>query len=71
MFPPVSHAHSDVFVSSLSNQVPGILKKHSEDTSFTSENAQGIRKTIPVPAGTDIVLDAPGLHYNRKVFFKR
>jgi hypothetical protein len=32
------------------------------------ENAQGEKKTIPVPVGTSIGIDIQALHYNRKAF---
>lgn len=28
-------------------------------------NAQGEKKAVPIPTGTNIVIDVPGLHYNR------
>jgi len=44
--------------------VLAIPKRSAEDTSLTTENAQGVKTTIPVPAGTNIALDVAGLHYN-------
>lgn len=35
---------------------------------LTTGNAQGEKKTIPVPAGTAISIDIEALHYNRKAF---
>lgn len=41
-----------------------IPKCSAEDTFFSIENSQGEKKTIPVPAGTTISVNVPGLHYN-------
>ena len=72
MFPPVSRTHAaDVSVWCCRIQATGIPKKSAEDTFLTIKNAQGARTTIPVPAGTNISLSIPGLHYNRKTFFER
>ncbi|KAJ8092148.1 hypothetical protein PM082_023972 [Marasmius tenuissimus] len=46
--------------------VIGIPKVTTEDTSFTLTNThdQGRSRTIPVPAGTQLVIHPPGVHYN-------
>jgi len=44
--------------------VQDIPKRAAEDTTLTLSNAQGGKTTFPVPAGTDIELHVPGLHYN-------
>ena len=46
-------------------QVTGIPKIVAEDTSIVASNIRGEKKTIPILKGTDIVLDTPGIHYNR------
>jgi len=46
--------------------VTGIPKYSAEDTTLTATNAYGEKKVIPVPAGTNIVINTPGLHYNPK-----
>lgn len=46
----------------------GIPKITVEDTSVTTQNAQGESVIIPVPKGTDITIDTAALHYNRKLF---
>ncbi|KAF8161203.1 cytochrome P450 [Crassisporium funariophilum] len=48
MFPPVS----------------GIPKVAAEDTTLTATNANGEQTTIPIPKGTGVLIDTPGLHYN-------
>jgi hypothetical protein len=47
------------------SQVSSLPKRAAEDTTLTVNNADGGKTTFPVPAGTDIVFHAPGLHYNR------
>ncbi|KAF9465029.1 cytochrome P450 [Collybia nuda] len=44
--------------------VTGIPKESAEDTSLMATNAQGEKKAVPIPTGTNIVIDVPGLHYN-------
>lgn len=44
--------------------VTGIPKQCAEDTTLTVSNLAGEKKVIPVPQGTDIVIDTPALHYN-------
>ena len=46
-------------------QVTGIPKVAAEDTSLVASNIRGEKKTIPIPKGTEIVLDIAGIHYNR------
>ncbi|KAN0127112.1 cytochrome P450 [Lactarius tabidus] len=46
------------------SQVSSLPKRAAEDTTLTVNNADGGKTTFPVPAGTDIVFHAPGLHYN-------
>ena len=43
-----------------------IPKQSAEDTSFTTTNACGEKRTIPVPKGTFVTVHTPGLHNNRK-----
>ena len=52
-------------------KVTGIPKMAAEDTSITASNANGESVMIPIPKGTDITLNAPGLHYNRPFWFLR
>ena len=47
------------------SQVSAIPKEAAEDTSLTVLNADGGKTTFPIPAGTEIELHVPGLHYNR------
>ena len=42
-----------------------IPKQSAEDTSFTTTNAAGEKRTIPVPKGTFVTVHTPGLHNNR------
>ncbi|TFK49124.1 cytochrome P450 [Heliocybe sulcata] len=44
--------------------VPAIPKQSAEDTTLTVSNAYGEKTVIPVPAGTDLVIATPALHYN-------
>ncbi|XP_006455974.1 hypothetical protein AGABI2DRAFT_121882 [Agaricus bisporus var. bisporus H97] len=50
MFPSVTH----------------IPKRSAEDTLFTIINAKNEMVTVPVPKGTDVSIDVPGLHNNPK-----
>ncbi|KAH9855318.1 cytochrome P450 [Lenzites betulinus] len=43
-----------------------IPKQSAEDTSFTTTNAAGETRTIPVPKGTYVTVHTPGLHNNPK-----
>jgi len=43
---------------------PGIPKVAAEDTTLVTSNIHGEKKTIPVPKGTYITIDASGVHYN-------
>jgi hypothetical protein len=45
--------------------VTGILKVAAEDTSIVASNICGEKKTISILKGTDVVIDTPGIHYNR------
>ena len=45
--------------------MPGIPKVAVEDTILVTSNIHGEKTTVPVPKGTDIVIDTPGIHYNR------
>lgn len=45
--------------------LPGIPKISAEDTVLKTTNAAGETVSIPVPAGSDILLDVAGIHYNR------
>ncbi|EAU90649.2 614/534 cytochrome P450 [Coprinopsis cinerea okayama7 len=45
-------------------QVTHIPKKSAEDTTLTTTNSRGEKTVIPVPKGTMIAIDTPGLHYN-------
>ena len=49
-------------------QVPGMPKISAEDTTLTVTNRQGEKVVFPVPKGTKIIIDAPGVHNNRKWF---
>lgn len=46
--------------------VTGIPKFAAEDTSLVTTDSEGRKVTIPVPQGTPIVLNVPGLHNNPK-----
>lgn len=48
------------------SQVVNIPKLSAEDTTLTTSNAAGEKLTIPVPKGTRLLIDTPGLHYNRE-----
>ncbi|KAH9899278.1 cytochrome P450 [Cubamyces lactineus] len=43
-----------------------IPKQSAEDTAFTTTNAAGERRTVPVPKGTYVTVHTPGLHNNPK-----
>lgn len=47
-------------------QVTAIPKYSAEDTTLVIGNNNGNSMTIPVPKDADIVIDTPGLHYNRE-----
>lgn len=47
-------------------QVINIPKLSEEDTTLTVANANGEKLTIPVPKGTRVKINIPGLHYNRE-----
>ena len=68
MFPPVSFSgpmgeHRALFAPYF--QVTGIPKFAAEDTSLVTTDSEGRKVTVPVPQGTPIVLNVPGLHNNR------
>ncbi|KAF8200949.1 cytochrome P450 [Pholiota molesta] len=44
--------------------VTGVPKFAAEDTTLTASNSHGETMTVPIPKGTDITLNVPGLHYN-------
>jgi len=44
--------------------VTGIPKFAAEDTTLVTSNIHGEKTTVPVPKGTGIVIDTPGIHYN-------
>ncbi|KAI0252522.1 cytochrome P450 [Lactifluus subvellereus] len=44
--------------------VTSIPKEAAEDTTLTVGTADGGKTTFPVPAGTEVALHVPGLHYN-------
>jgi hypothetical protein len=46
--------------------VPGIPKYSAEDTSLVVGNEAGETIVVPIPAGSPVKIDVPGLHYNRK-----
>ena len=48
------------------HQVINIPKLSEEDTALTVGNAAGEKLTVPVLKGVRIVIDTPGLHYNRE-----
>ena len=50
-------------------QAPSIPKRAAEDTMLTVNNADGGKTTFPVPAGTELQLHLPALHYNRMMTF--
>lgn len=54
MFPPVN----------------GIPKQSAEDTTIVVGNTSGGTTVIPCPKGSNIVLNVPGLHYNRTLTVK-
>ena len=43
----------------------GIPKITTEDTRLVTSNIHGEKTTVPIPKGTDVVIDTPGVHYNR------
>jgi hypothetical protein len=47
-------------------QAPGIPKRSAEDTSLSVTNDQGDHIVVPIPQGTLIYINVPGLHYNRE-----
>jgi hypothetical protein len=47
--------------------VNGVPKYSAEDTTLTISNEAGETRTVPVPAGTGLLINVPALHYNRKL----
>ena len=69
MFPSVRTGESFQSIATKSHdyyQVINIPKLSEEDTTLTVGNAAGEKLTIPVLKGVRIIIDSPGLHYNRK-----
>ena len=52
--------------SFVATQAPLIPKYSAEDTSLVIGNEAGETTVFPIPAGSRIDIDVPGLHYNRK-----
>lgn len=48
-------------------QVINIPKSSAENTTLTLTDVNGTMRTVGVPQGTNLTLDVPGLHYNRKI----
>ena len=44
-----------------------IPKFAAEDTSLVTGNMHGEKTTVPVPKGTELIIDTPGIHYNRRL----
>ena len=49
------------------DQVASIPKVAAQDTTLTVNNIDGGKTTFPVPSGTEIYLQVPGLHFNRRL----
>ena len=47
-------------------QAPSIPKYSTEDTSLVIGNEASETTVVPVPAGSRVIIDVAGLHYNRK-----
>lgn len=43
-----------------------IPKRTAEDTTLTTTNSRGETIVVPIPEGTDVHINVPGLHYNPK-----
>ena len=68
MFPPVRslrNIYTYWLKLTITPQVPGTPKVAAEDTTIVAGNIRGEKKAIPIPKGTDIVIDIVGTHYNR------
>jgi hypothetical protein len=51
----------------LTIQIPAIHKQSAYDTKFTARTSDGKdTREFRVPSGTNIVIEVPALHYNRK-----
>ncbi|KAF8801162.1 cytochrome P450 [Phlegmacium glaucopus] len=70
---PVCYAEMPLLTQSMAvfNEVlrmfPPVLaipKVSAEDTSLATTNIHGEKTIVPVPKGTGIVIDTPGIHYN-------
>ena len=70
MFPLVSYGHIDPGVAvsfhRRLSQAPVIPRYCAEDTTFVIGNKAGETKVFWAPAGSRIIIDVPGIHYNRK-----
>lgn len=53
-----------MFIDLVEQQVMVIPKISAQDTILKAGNAAGETKSIPVPKGTYLRIDVPGLHYN-------
>lgn len=51
-------------------KAPTIPKISTEDTTLVIESIHGEKKTIPIQKGTELIISAFGLHYNRKFFWR-
>jgi hypothetical protein len=49
------------------DQVATVPKIATQDTTLTVNNIGGGKTTFPVPSGTEIYLQVPGLHFNRRL----
>ena len=49
------------------DQVANIPKVAAQDTTLTVNNVDGGKTTFPVASGTEIYIQVPSLHYNRKI----
>ena len=50
-------------------KVPAIPKYSAEDTSLVIGNEVGETTVVAIPAGSQIVVNVAGLHYNRESDF--
>ncbi|KAJ3484829.1 hypothetical protein NLI96_g5370 [Meripilus lineatus] len=71
--PTYEDANSLVFANAILNEtlrmfppVPGIPKYSAEDTVLPMTNSFGEKVLVPVPKGSNIILQTAGLHYNPK-----
>jgi len=73
MFPVVSCGHTDPEIAIINDrwrspQVLNIPKYSAEDTSLVIGNGAGETTVFPIPAGSRVTIDVPGLHYNRESY---